>query len=70
MTTEDSETPLTLAEELNDILEDMTIDLIILNNNKIKLTSQYEFESLLKSKTNKDLNWFFTDYLTPLDSTI
>jgi hypothetical protein len=35
-----------------------------LSENKIKVTKAESFETYLKSKTNKDLNWFFDDYLT------
>ncbi|OEK08361.1 metalloprotease [Flavivirga aquatica] len=35
-----------------------------LSENKLKPTTSKEFESFLKSKTNKDINWFFNDYLT------
>ncbi len=31
--------------------------------NKLKATTYHQFESLLKSKTDKDLEWFFSDYL-------
>ena len=30
---------------------------------KIKHTSTKDFEDIIKSKTNKDIDWFFTDYL-------
>ena len=33
------------------------------DNHKLKLTSSQEFEALLKQKTAKDINWFFTDYI-------
>lgn len=32
--------------------------------NKLKPTNSSAFEALLKSKTNKNLDWFFTDYLS------
>ena len=32
--------------------------------NKLKPTSPDEFESLLKSRSSKDIDWFFKDYLT------
>lgn len=35
-----------------------------LKDNKLKQTSQDQFESLLRSKTDKNLDWFFSDYLT------
>lgn len=31
--------------------------------NKLKLVSTLDFETYLKSKTNKNVDWFFTDYL-------
>ncbi|MEM5565151.1 metalloprotease [Psychroserpens sp. AS72] len=34
-----------------------------LKNNQLKITSSTNFENLIKSKTSKDLNWFFTDYI-------
>jgi hypothetical protein len=30
---------------------------------QLRITSSSDFESLIKSKTSKDLNWFFTDYI-------
>ncbi len=35
-----------------------------LTENKLKQTSAKNFENYLKTKTSKDINWFFTDYLT------
>ncbi len=35
-----------------------------LMENKLKQTSTKDFEAYIKSKTNKDINWFFKDYLT------
>jgi hypothetical protein len=35
-----------------------------LSINKLKQTSTLDFEILIKSKTEKDLNWFFEDYVT------
>lgn len=35
-----------------------------LESNKTKLRSTSDFEYLLKSKTSKDVSWFFGDYLT------
>ncbi|MFH4965254.1 metalloprotease [Gaetbulibacter sp. M235] len=35
-----------------------------LSENKIKITKAESFETFLKTKTNKDLDWFFDDYLT------
>ncbi|MCB0383623.1 MAG: metalloprotease, partial [Psychroserpens sp.] len=34
-----------------------------LSNEKLKITSSNEFESLLKKNTTKDIDWFFTDYV-------
>lgn len=34
-----------------------------LSNNKLKTTSSKEFETILKQKTPKDINWFFDQYL-------
>jgi hypothetical protein len=30
---------------------------------QLQITSSSDFENLIKSKTSKDLNWFFTDYI-------
>lgn len=35
-----------------------------LTQNKLKETTTKDFETFLKSKTNKNIDWFFTDYLT------
>jgi hypothetical protein len=35
-----------------------------LSDNQIKITKAKSFETYLKSKTNKNLDWFFNDYLT------
>ncbi|ULC58081.1 metalloprotease [Flaviramulus sp. BrNp1-15] len=35
-----------------------------LAENKLKPTSTKSFETYIKSKTNKDIDWFFEDYLT------
>ena len=35
-----------------------------LTKNMLEQTSQVEFETLLRSKTDKNLDWFFSDYLT------
>ncbi|GAA4882171.1 hypothetical protein GCM10023311_00300 [Flaviramulus aquimarinus] len=35
-----------------------------LSKNKLKATSVKNFETYIKSKTNKDIDWFFKDYLT------
>ena len=45
----------------SDILE--TTILEYLNKYKLEQTSSLDFEMLLKQRTNKDVNWFFTDYL-------
>ena len=34
-----------------------------LKTNQIKITNSNQFENLLKSKTPKDIDWFFTDYI-------
>lgn len=51
---------------LDDFVNGNTIESTIsqyLNDNKIELTSSKSFEDLLKSNTNKDVDWFFTDYI-------
>jgi len=35
-----------------------------LNQNKLKQTSTSDFETILKSKTSKNIDWFFEDYLS------
>ena len=35
-----------------------------LSDNKLKQTTTKDFETYLKSKTNKNIDWFFEDYLT------
>ncbi|WP_460218611.1 gluzincin family metallopeptidase [Psychroserpens sp. MEBiC05023] len=45
----------------SDILENTISE--YLKTNQIKITNSNKFESLLKSKTKKDINWFFTDYV-------
>jgi len=35
-----------------------------LDRYRLKQTSSFDFETLLKQQTHKDVNWFFTDYLT------
>ena len=34
-----------------------------LEKNALKQTSTIEFEDYIKSKTEKDIDWFFTDYV-------
>ncbi len=46
----------------SDILE--TTILEFLNENKLQLATSKDFESQLRAKTNKDIDWFFEDYLT------
>ncbi len=46
----------------SDILEQSIEDFIF--HNKLKTTSAKEFESFLKSKTDKDIEWFFDDFIT------
>jgi hypothetical protein len=51
---------------LDDYVEDSIVDKTIkeyLANNKLKPTSPTDFENLLRSKTTKNIDWFFTDYL-------
>ncbi len=45
----------------SDILE-QTIK-TFLDENKLKPTSSLNFESYIKKQTNKDIDWFFTDYI-------
>ncbi|MEJ2112829.1 MAG: metalloprotease [Flavobacteriaceae bacterium] len=35
-----------------------------LENNKLKTTSPQEFETLIKSKTEKDVDWFFDEFIS------
>jgi hypothetical protein len=44
------------------IVEDALKEFLSINN--LKQTSTLDFETLIKSKTDKNLNWFFEDYLT------
>nr|WP_321234119.1 metalloprotease [uncultured Psychroserpens sp.] len=44
-----------------DVLE--TTILEYLKTNQTKITNSNHFKNLLKSKTSKDINWFFTDYI-------
>ena len=46
----------------SDILENTIKE--FLTEYKIKQTNQFNFENLLRSKTDKNLDWFFNDYLT------
>lgn len=51
---------------LDDFINANTLENTIkyfLKVNKVKLTSTKDFEYILKSKTNKDIDWFFTDYI-------
>lgn len=52
-----------LDDYINEDVLENTIKQFI-SENKQKLTSPKKFESLLRSKTKKDLDWFFTSYLT------
>ncbi len=45
----------------NDVLEDAIKP--FLKTNKLKYTSSAAFETFIKSKTDKNIDWFFTDYL-------
>lgn len=52
-----------LDEYINaDILENTIKE--FLAENKLKQTSYSQFETLLKSKTDKNIDWFFNEYLT------
>jgi hypothetical protein len=51
-----------LDDYINDNIVESTVQ-EFLNTNKVKETSTSDFETLIKSKTPKDVNWFFTDYL-------
>lgn len=51
---------------LDDFVNSNTIESTIreyLSNEKLKITSSKAFENLLKRNTNKDVDWFFTDYI-------
>lgn len=51
---------------LDDFINGNTIETTIkqyLGDKKLEITSSKDFESLLKKKTDKDVNWFFTDYI-------
>lgn len=51
---------------LDDFINANTLENTIkyfLKVNKVKLTSTKDFESILKSKTKKDIDWFFEDYI-------
>lgn len=51
---------------LDDFVEDSIVDKVIkeyLTTNKLKPTSPTDFEKLLRSKTTKNIDWFFNDYL-------
>lgn len=51
---------------LNDYAEDLKIDSVIKNfvsTNKLHLTTPKEFENTLKQNTQKDIDWFFDDYV-------
>ncbi|WP_251059567.1 gluzincin family metallopeptidase [Winogradskyella immobilis] len=51
---------------LDEYAEDINFRTLIkdyLNTNKLKQTSSKDFENFIKSKTDKNINWFFTDYL-------
>ncbi|GAA4973637.1 metalloprotease [Algibacter aquimarinus] len=45
----------------SDVLETSIEDFFY--HNKLKPTSTKDFETFLKSRTDKDIDWFFTDYL-------
>ena len=51
---------------LNDYVGDSIIDQTIssfVKQTKLKRTTPQDFKALITSKTNKDLNWFFEDYV-------
>lgn len=51
---------------LDEFTEDIDLSTTItdfLNTYKLKTVNISDFESFLKSKTNKDVDWFFTDYV-------
>ena len=51
---------------LDDFVNGNTIESTIkqyLTNDKLKVTSSKAFENLLKKNTDKDVDWFFTDYV-------
>merc|ERR1711974_53732 len=51
---------------LDDFVNSNTIESTIkqyLNNEKLEITSSKAFENLLKKSTDKDVDWFFTDYV-------
>jgi hypothetical protein len=52
---------------LDDYINKNTIEVALkefLDSNKIKQASTTDFETFLKSKTSKNIDWFFEDYLT------
>lgn len=51
-----------LDDYLNDNIVETTIQEFLITK-KLKQTSTSDFETLITSKTSKDVNWFFTDYL-------
>ncbi len=52
-----------LSDYINDSIVDTTIKEYLIEN-RLKPTSPNDFESLLKSRPSKDIDWFFNDYLT------
>ena len=51
---------------LDDFVNSSVVEATIseyLKNQQLQITSSTDFENLIKSKTSKDLNWFFTDYI-------
>ncbi|WP_397363081.1 metalloprotease [Olleya sp. R77988] len=51
---------------LNDFVGDSIVDKALsdfVKQSKLVRSTPKDFEALLKSKTNKDINWFFNDYL-------
>ena len=51
-----------LSEYLSDAIIEESLDEFYLEN-KLKLTSSKTFEAILRSKTDKDLDWFFEDFV-------
>ncbi|WP_261793636.1 gluzincin family metallopeptidase [Psychroserpens burtonensis] len=51
---------------LDDFVNANVVEQVIsdyLKNYKLQITSSTDFQDLIKSKTSKDINWFFTDYI-------
>ncbi|MDG5491262.1 metalloprotease [Psychroserpens sp. SPM9] len=51
---------------LDDFINDDVVEQTIydyLNTNQLKITNSKTFETLIRSKTSKDIDWFFKDYI-------